>query len=124
MVPLVRPGESQVAVLVVDLGLEAEVNATDDVVGEEPGSGMPLLQTEVENLSVGPHGGEQTPVASFTNRNYIGPFNNSGQVRRRSVYQAFGSPPGKSGHLGEITRGENWKVRMEFAIIISDFPKI
>ena len=62
VVPLVGTGGGLVVVLVVDLGLEAGVDAADDVGGEEPGGCVPLLQPEVEHLAVGPHRVEQAPV--------------------------------------------------------------
>ena len=62
VVPLVGTGGGLVVVLVVDLGLEAGVDAADDVVGEEPRGCVPLLQPEVEHLAIGPHRVEQAPV--------------------------------------------------------------
>ena len=50
VVPLIRTGGGLVVVLVVDLGMEAGVDAADDVVDEEPRGCVPLLQPEVEHL--------------------------------------------------------------------------
>ena len=62
VVPLVGAGRTLVVVLVVDLGTEAGVHPADDIVGEETGGCIPLLERQVEHLSIRPHGVEQAPV--------------------------------------------------------------
>ena len=62
VVPLGVAGMDEAVVLAVDLLGEARVHAVDDAVVAEAGHGVPVLQGQLQDPLVRPHGVEQAPV--------------------------------------------------------------